>query len=138
MTWPICLVQSGTFHLLLPVLEKLAYGWAMTTCLFGQITSNAGELTAVVTCMQLHQLDSEVLQHAQQKAERFGRGRPKLSGSARRSEGDPFAEAAPDGRYDDLPSASEEEDAGNAHLIQPPCKLHSGCCLQRVKIGRSS
>ncbi|KAA6420895.1 MAG: ATP-dependent DNA helicase Q-like 3-like [Trebouxia sp. A1-2] len=58
---------------------------------------------------QLHQLDSEVLQHAQQKAERFGRRGPKASRAAHRSEGDPFADAAPSGQYDDLPSGSEDE-----------------------------
>lgn len=58
---------------------------------------------------QLHQLDGEVLQHAQQKSERFGRGGPKAFRAAHQSEGDPFADAAPSGQYDDLPSGSEEE-----------------------------
>ncbi|DBA86973.1 TPA: hypothetical protein ACH3X2_14259 [Trebouxia sp. C0005] len=66
-------------------------------------------VTGGVCLLQLHQLDSEVLQHAQQKAERFGRRGPKASRAAHRSEGDPFADAAPSGQYDDLPSGSEDE-----------------------------
>ncbi|KAL0036435.1 hypothetical protein WJX77_007708 [Trebouxia sp. C0004] len=56
---------------------------------------------------QLHQLDGEVLQHAQQKAV-WARG-PKSFRAAHRSEGDPFADAVPSGQYDDPPSGSEEE-----------------------------
>ena len=66
-------------------------------------------VTGGICLLQLHQLDGEVLQHAQQKAQRFGRGGPKASKAAHRSEGDPFADAAPSGQYDDLPSSSEEE-----------------------------
>ncbi len=66
-------------------------------------------MTGAICLLQLHQLDGEVLQHAQQKAQRFGRGGPKASKAAHRSEGDPFADAAPSGQYDDLPSSSEEE-----------------------------
>ncbi len=66
-------------------------------------------VTGAICLLQLHQLDGEVLQHAQQKAQRFGRGGPKASKAAHRSEGDPFADAAPSGQYDDLPSSSEEE-----------------------------
>ena len=62
-----------------------------------------------ILLLQLHQLDGEVLQHAQQKAQRFGRGGPKGSRAAHGSEGDPFADAAPSREYDDLPSSSEEE-----------------------------
>ena len=65
-----------------------------------------------LSSVQLHQLDGEVLQHAQQKAERFGRGGRTSFRAAHRSEGDPFADAAPSGQYDDLPSGSEE-DAGD-------------------------
>ena len=58
--------------------------------------------------LQLHQLDSEVLQHAQQKAER--RGGTKSSRVAHRSEADPFADAAPSGQYENLPSGSENDE----------------------------
>ena len=61
--------------------------------------------------LQLHQLDSEVLQHAQAKAERFGSKGNKPPRSAHRSEGDPFADAGPSGQYNDLPS-DDDEDAG--------------------------
>ena len=61
--------------------------------------------------LQLHQLDSEVLQHAQQKAERFGPKGNRLPKSAHHSEGNPFAEAGPSRHLDDLPSQSED-DAG--------------------------
>lgn len=84
--------------------------------------------------MQLHQLDSEVLQHAQQKAERFGQRGRKSSRSAHRSEGDPFADAAASGQYDDLPSASEEEDAGNPHLLQSPVSFLCFCHFTYVQL----
>lgn len=62
--------------------------------------------------LQLHQLDSEVLQHAQEKAERFGSKANKLPRSAHRSEGDPFADTGPTGQYTDIPS--DDEVAGKA------------------------
>ena len=61
--------------------------------------------------LQLHQLDSEVLQHAQDKAQRFAFKGNKVPRSAQCSEGDPFADAGPRGQYNNLPSDSEE-DAG--------------------------
>ncbi len=66
-------------------------------------------VTGAICLLQLHQLGGEVLQHAQQKAERFGRGGHKSFRAAHRSEGDPFADAAPSGQYDELPSGSEDE-----------------------------
>ena len=45
--------------------------------------------------LQLHWLDSVVLQHAQEKAERFGSKANKLPRSAPRTGGDPFAGAGP-------------------------------------------
>ena len=70
-----------------------------------------------ICLLQLHQLDGEVLQHAQQKSERFGRGGPKTFRAAHRSDGDPFADAAPTGQYDDLPSGSEQEAGQSASLL---------------------
>ncbi len=74
-------------------------------------------VTGGICLLQLHQLDGEVLQHAQQKAQRFGRGGPQGSRAAHGSEGDPFADAAPSGQYDDLPSSSEEEAGESASLL---------------------
>ena len=64
--------------------------------------------------LQLHQLDSEVLQHAQEKAERFGSKANKLPRSAHRSEGDPFADTGPSGQYNDLPS--DDDEVAGTHL----------------------
>ena len=76
----------------------------------------------VVMVLQLHQLDSEVLQHAQEKAERFGSKANKLPRSAHRSEGDPFADTGPSGQYNDLPS--DDELAGEiAGRREPPVML---------------
>ena len=61
-----------------------------------------------VTVLQLHQLDSEVLQHAQEKAQRFGSKASKLPTSAHRSEGDPFADTGPSGQCNSLPSDDDE------------------------------
>ena len=72
-------------------------------------------VTGGICLLQLHQLDGEVLQHAQQKAQRFGRGGPKGSRAAHGSEENPFA--APSGQYDDLPSSSEEEAGESASLL---------------------
>ena len=58
--------------------------------------------------VQLHQLDSELLHHAQQKAERFGLRGHRGSRFAHRSEGDPFADATPDGHHSALSSGSED------------------------------
>lgn len=61
--------------------------------------------------VQLHQLDSEVLQHAQAKAERFASKGSKLPRCAHRSEVDPFADASPSGQHPHPPSGSDT-DAG--------------------------
>lgn len=76
-------------------------------------------MAAPLLALQLHQLDSEVLQHAQQTAERFGSKGNRLPKSAHQSEGNPFADAGPSGHLDDLPSQSED-DAGEQALQQVP------------------
>ena len=71
--------------------------------------------------LQLHQLDSEVLQHAHEKAERFGSKANKLPRSAHRSEGDPFADTGPSGQYNDLPS--DDEVAGKRAGTRAPLEM---------------
>ena len=58
--------------------------------------------------LQLQQLDSEMLQHVQEKAERLGPKANKLPRSAHRSEGDPFADTGPTGQHNHLPSDDDE------------------------------
>ena len=81
------------------------------------VTDNAASL-------QLHQLDSEVLQHAQQKAERFGSKGSRSLKPAHRSERDPFADAGHSRQYDELPS-DNEDNSGAAQRHMKHCQLVS-------------